>query len=393
MYYFHDIKKRKQLGNFINLALMIGATSLLSACDDAPASSPAAEPPVVGVYKVEPSNVRMLTELPGRTSAYLIAEVRPQVGGILLKRDFTEGTDVKEGQTLYHIDPAPYKATLASADASLESAKLLFSRYSKLASLNVVSQQNLDDAKSQYLQAKANADNARINLNYTEIKSPISGRIGRSNVTQGALVTAGQTNELATVQQLDPIYVDISQPASALVQIREDLESGRLKSDDEGRAKISLEFDNGTKYKQTGTLQFSEVSVNESTGSVTLRAVFPNPDGVLLPGMFVRAQLQQGIRENAILVPQRGVTRDTQGKAVALVVDADNVVEQKNLTTDQSIDGNWLISAGLKPGEQVIVDGLQNVTPGMIVKPVQAAKNSSEGSLSKTSDHKDNTDI
>ncbi|MBK0019479.1 efflux RND transporter periplasmic adaptor subunit [Kosakonia sp. S42] len=393
MHSYQEVTTRKKLVNLFNLTLMIGATNLLSACDETPASTPAAEPPMVGVYKVEPSNVRMFTELPGRTSAYLIAEVRPQVGGILLKRNFTEGSDVKEGQTLYHIDSATYKATLASADANLESSRSLYTRYSKLAALNVVSQQNLDDAKSQYLQAKANVDNAKINLNYTEIKSPISGRIGRSNVTQGALVTAGQTNELATVQQLDPIYVDISQPASALVQLREDLESGHLKSDDEGRAKVSLKFDNGTKYKQSGTLQFSEISVNESTGSVTLRAVFPNPDGILLPGMFVRAQLQQGIRENAILVPQRGVTRDTQGKAIALVVDADNVVQQKDLSTNQSIDGNWLISAGLKPGEQVIVDGLQNVTPGMIVKPVQAAKNSSEGSSSKNTEHKDNADI
>jgi RND family efflux transporter MFP subunit len=346
---------------------------VLSACQSG--SSTASQPqalPEVGVVTLQSRSVPLTIELPGRTSPYLVAEVRPQVNGILLKRLFEEGREVKAGQTLYQIDPAPYRAVLDQAEASLASTRLLDERYSRLIENHAISQQQRDDAHSQFLQAKAAADAARINLGYTRITAPIAGRIGRSAVTQGALLTANQAAPLATVQQLDPIYVDIVQPATALLQLKEDLASGRLKSASHDQAEIRLKLENGQDYPLAGTLQFSEVSVDQSTGSVTLRAVFRNPDGVLLPGMFVRAQLQQGVRERALLVPQRGVTRDTQGKPVALVLDMKNTVQQRPLTTERSVDGQWLVDDGFNPGDRVIVDGWQNVRPGMQAKPVVA---------------------
>ncbi len=366
----YKMSERRRPNSRISAALLIGTCLALAACDKAPPAAAEIAPPEVGVYTVQPRSVRLSTELPGRTNAFLIAEVRPQVGGILLKREFREGTDVNAGQVLYQIDPAPYEATLASAEASLESAQLLAGRYQRLVQSHAISQQQYDDARSQFLQAKAAAQTARINLNYTRITAPISGRIGRSSVTQGALVTASQPSSLATIQQLDPIYVDITQPATLLLQLREDLASGRLKSAGTGQAEVRLKLENGRDYPHAGKLQFSEVSVDESTGAVTLRAVLPNPDGMLLPGMFVRAQLQEGVRNQALLVPQRGVTRDTQGNAIALVLDAKDTVQQRSLTTERSIDGQWLIHDGLEPGERVIVDGVQKVQPGMHVKTV-----------------------
>lgn len=328
--------------------------------------------PEVGVVTVQPRSLHLSTELPGRTSAYLVAEVRPQLSGILLERRFQEGSDVRAGQVLYQINPAPFRATLARAEANLEAARLLSERYDRLVQTRAISQQERDDARSQFLQAQAAVESARIDLDFTRITAPISGRIGRSTVTQGALVTANQAAALATVRQLDPIFVDVVQPSAALLRLREDLASGRLKSAGEGEAEIRLRLENGQEYPLAGKLQFSEVSVDEGTGAVTLRAVFPNPDGVLLPGMFVRAQLREGVREQALLVPQRGVTRDTQGNAVALVLDGNDTVQQRAVSTERSIDGQWLVSAGLEAGDRVVVDGVQNVQPGSQVRPVPA---------------------
>lgn len=355
-------------------ALLISICFALTACEKAPSSSSDVPLTEVGVVTVKPKSVQLSSEFPGRTNAFLIAEVRPQVSGVLLKREFREGSNVSAGQVLYQIDPAPYRATLARAEASLGSAKLLFERYQRLVQTHAISQQQRDDARSQYLQAKAVVESARIDLNYTRIAAPISGHIGRSTVTQGALVTASQTTALATIQQLDPIYVDITQPATTLLELKENLTSGQLKSAGKGQAEIRVMLDNGRTYPHPGTLQFSEVSVDESTGAVTLRAVVPNPEGILLPGMFVRAQLQEGVSEQALLIPQRSVTRDTQGKANALILDDEDRVLQRSLVTERSIDGQWLIRDGLHVGDRVIVDGIQKVQPGMQVKPMPVSE-------------------
>lgn len=355
------------------LAAMLAIACLpLIACTQTDAPTEDAPLPEVGVVTVQPRSLHLSTELPGRTSAYLVAEVRPQLSGILLERRFQEGSDVRAGQVLYQINPAPFRATLARAEANLEAARLLSERYDRLVQTRAISQQERDDARSQFLQAQAAVESARIDLDFTRITAPISGRIGRSTVTQGALVTANQAAALATVRQLDPIFVDVVQPSAALLRLREDLASGRLKSAGEGEAEIRLRLENGQEYPLAGKLQFSEVSVDEGTGAVTLRAVFPNPDGVLLPGMFVRAQLREGVREQALLVPQRGVTRDTQGNAVALVLDGNDTVQQRAVSTERSIDGQWLVSAGLEAGDRVVVDGVQNVQPGSQVRPVPA---------------------
>ncbi|MBJ9993778.1 efflux RND transporter periplasmic adaptor subunit [Pseudomonas sp. S33] len=353
------------------IAFPIVVSIALTGCNKSETSVAAPTPPEVDVVTLAVSSTPLSTELPGRTTAFLVAEVRPQVGGLLEKRAFQEGAEVKAGQVLYQIDAAPYRATLSRAEAMLESSQLLAKRYEALVKTHAISQQQFDDARSQFLQAKAAAESARIDLGYTRITAPISGRIGRSTLTQGALVTANQTNPLATIQQLDPIYVDITQPATALLQLKEDLASGRLKTTGGGQAEVHLKLENGRDYPHAGKLQFSEVSVDPSTGAVTLRAVFPNPDGILLPGMFVRTQLQEGVRDQAILVAQRAVTRDTQGKAVALVIGAQDTVEQRALTTERALDGQWLVSEGLHAGDRVIVDGIQHVQPGMKVKPVE----------------------
>lgn len=331
-------------------------------------------PPEVGIMTLQPRSVQLSTQLPGRTVPYMVAEVRPQVGGILRERAFTEGSDVKAGQPLYRIDPAPYQAALSRAQASLDAAQSLIRRYEQLIKTRAISQQQYDDARSQYLQAKAAVETARIDLGYTRIAAPISGRIGRSSVTQGALLTANQADALATVQQLDPIYVDIVQPSAALLQLRDDLDSGRLKSTGEGQAEIRLELENGKDYAHPGKLQFSEVTVDESTGAVTLRAVFPNPDGVLLPGMFVTASLQEGVKEQALLVPQRGVSRDSQGRAIAYVVNDEDTVELRPVQTERSLDGQWLIRDGLRAGDRLIVDGLQRIQAGASVRPIDSGR-------------------
>ncbi|HCF4731916.1 TPA: multidrug efflux RND transporter periplasmic adaptor subunit MexA [Pseudomonas aeruginosa] len=349
-------------------ALLV-AISALSGCGKSEAPPPA-QTPEVGIVTLEAQTVTLNTELPGRTNAFRIAEVRPQVNGIILKRLFKEGSDVKAGQQLYQIDPATYEADYQSAQANLASTQEQAQRYKLLVADQAVSKQQYADANAAYLQSKAAVEQARINLRYTKVLSPISGRIGRSAVTEGALVTNGQANAMATVQQLDPIYVDVTQPSTALLRLRRELASGQLERAGDNAAKVSLKLEDGSQYPLEGRLEFSEVSVDEGTGSVTIRAVFPNPNNELLPGMFVHAQLQEGVKQKAILAPQQGVTRDLKGQATALVVNAQNKVELRVIKADRVIGDKWLVTEGLNAGDKIITEGLQFVQPGVEVKTV-----------------------
>ena len=328
--------------------------------------------PQVGVVTLEAKPFALTSEVPGRTSAYRIAEVRPQVNGIIQKRLFTEGSEVKAGQQLYQIDPATYEAAYKSAQATQLSAKSLADRYKLLVSDKAVSQQAYDEARAASLQADAALEQARIDLRYTKVMAPISGRIGRSAVTEGALVSNGQANAMATIQQLDPIYVDVTQSSKELLRLRRDLAEGRLQKASESAAKVALKLEDGSRYAHEGTLEFSEVAVDEGTGSVTLRAVFPNPDHLLLPGMFVHAELLSGVKQNAILAPQQGVTRNQRGEPTAMVVNAENKVEQRVLKADRTAGSAWLVEDGLKEGDRLITEGLQFVQPGAEVKAVPA---------------------
>lgn len=354
---------------------------------------PPAGPPEVGIVTMQPARLELTTELPGRTAPHLIAEVRPQVGGIIQKRLFTEGTDVKEGDVLYQIDPATYqaafnsaKASLARAEANLAPAKLRAERYAELVKINAISKQEYDDAAAQHMQAKAELEaakaaleTARINFGYTRITAPISGRIGRSSVTTGALVSANQPAALAVIQQLDPIYVDITQSSSDMLRLKQALASGQLKKAGKDQTRVKLLLEDGSKYTHEGRFKFSEVTVDQSTGSITLRTIFPNPKGDLLPGMFVRAVVMEGVNDRAILVPQRGVTRNPAGEAVAMVAGAGDKVEIRTIKTTRAVGDNWLVSEGLKAGDRVIVEGLQRAKPGSVVKPVPfGAKTSAE---------------
>ncbi len=341
-------------------------------------------PAEVGVITIQPQRVALTTELSGRTSAHLIAEVRPQVNGIVKKRLFTEGADVRAGEVLYRIDPAPYqaaydsaKAALARAEANLVPVKLKAGRYQELVKINAVSQQDYDDASALLKQAeadiaanKAALETARINLAYTKVTAPISGRIGRSTVTDGALVTANQASPLATIQQLSSMYVDVTQSSAELLRLKQSLASGLLKSDGASQAKVKLILEDGSAYPLTGILKFSEVTVDQSTGSVTLRAIFPNPKQILLPGMFVRAIVEEGINEKAILVPQRGVTRNPAGNAMVMVVGEGEKMEPRMISVARTIGDNWLVSEGLNPGDRVILEGIQKARPGTPVKAV-----------------------
>ena len=367
------------------LVAMAGGLAL-SACGKSPAAGAAGGggPAEVGVYTVQAAALPISTELNGRTAAFRIAEVRPQVGGIIQQRLFNEGAEIRQGEALYQIDPATYQAafdsaqaTLAKVEANVTVSRLKVERYQELVKIKAVSQQDFDEASATLKQgeadvaaARAAVANARINLGYTRISAPIGGRIGRSSVTPGALVTANQASALATVQQLDPIYVDVTQTSTELMRLKRDLASGALKRNGKDAAKVSLVLEDGTVYPQSGSLQFSEVSVDAGTGSVTLRAVFPNPKQDLLPGMYVRARLEEGVDEAAILVPQQGVTRDAKGNAVALVLNAENKVEQRQLQTRRALGDQWQVTDGLKAGERLIVEGLQKVKPGASAKPV-----------------------
>ncbi|MFI8738579.1 membrane fusion protein, multidrug efflux system [Pseudomonas sp. NFACC19-2] len=329
--------------------------------------------PQVGVVTLEAKPFALTSEVPGRTSAYRIAEVRPQVNGIIQKRLFTEGSEVKAGQQLYQIDPATYEAAFKSAQATQLSAKSLADRYKLLVADKAVSQQAYDEARAAGLQADAALEQARIDLRYTKVMAPISGRIGRSAVTEGALVSNGQANAMATIQQLDPIYVDVTQSSKELLRLRRDLAEGRLQKASDSAAKVALKLEDGSRYAHEGTLEFSEVAVDESTGSVTLRAVFPNPDHLLLPGMFVHAELLSGVKQNAILAPQQGVTRNQRGEPTAMVVGADNKVELRVLKADRTTGSAWLVEEGLNEGDRLITEGLQFVQPGAEVKAVPAS--------------------
>ncbi|ALK32685.1 efflux RND transporter periplasmic adaptor subunit [Burkholderia plantarii] len=361
------------------------AAALLAACGKQDAAPPPPAPEV-GVVTVQPQAVPVITELPGRTNAFLMAQVRARVDGIVLRREFTEGSDVKAGQRLYKIDPAPYlatlnsaKATLAKAQANLVSTNAQAARYKVLVAANAVSKQDYDNAVASAGQAaadvasgKAAVDTAQINLGYTDVLSPISGRVGISQVTPGAYVQASAATLMSTVQQLDPMYVDLTQSSLDGLKLRQDIQSGRVKTAGPNAAKVSLILEDGRTYSTEGKLQFTDVTVDQTTGSVTIRAIFPNPNRVLLPGMFVRARIEEGVNDNAFLVPQIGVQHDPKGQPTALVVGQDNKVATHVLKTTGTYGQDWIVEGGLQAGDRVIVQGVAKVQPGMTVKPVAA---------------------
>ena len=368
------------------LALIAPSTVLVAGCQRPPAAKAAALAPEVGVITVRPTTVQRITELPGRTSAVTSSDVRPQITGVILRRLFTEGSEVKEGQQLYEIDPRPYKAALDQAmaqraqdQAQLEAAQLDLTRFQQLATHEFATRQQLDNQQAlvNRLIAAVAADTAavetaQINLSYTKVFSPISGRIGHSTVTPGALVTANQAAALATITQLDPIYVDVSQSAATLLRLNRELAAAELEKSGEGAAKVTLKLEDGSTYLLPGTLQFTEVNVNEGTGTVLLRAIFPNPQRLLLPGMYVHAAVVEGINRNGILVPQQAISRNTHGDATVLVVGEDDKAELRVIETGPAIEDKWVVTSGLRPGEQVIVDGLQNTRSGAAVRPLAA---------------------
>ncbi|GMV65361.1 MAG: efflux RND transporter periplasmic adaptor subunit [Candidatus Omnitrophica bacterium] len=425
------------------LSLALGVLLLASSGCQQQQAETVFETPEVATITVKTEPVELTTELPGRTSAYLVSEIRPQVNGLIQKRLFIEGSDIKQGQDLYQIDPAPFEAALDNSEASLLAARkdaeraraalaaTIASVTREVANLELAEsnlrrndelyrqgaipassldqyvtqakvaeaalkaaraqvesdRQSIAAAEAAILQAEAAVKIARINLGYTRITAPISGRIGKSNVTDGALVTAYQPLALATVQQLDPIYVDVSQSISALLYLKQSMEEGTLNQNGSKQKKVKLILDDGMVYTSEGTLQFRDVTVDPSTGAVTVRIVFPNPDGVLLPGMFVRAVAMEGINEQAILVPQQSVSRDPKGNPLALVVGPDAKVEQKSLTLDRPIGNKWLVTAGLKEGDHLIVEGLQKIRPGDSVNEVPFEEEQQEDMDQSTSSH------
>ncbi|EPJ5251184.1 efflux RND transporter periplasmic adaptor subunit [Klebsiella aerogenes] len=362
------------------LSSLIISVVLLTGCDNSGNQQAQPQAPQVSVHVVHSEPLSVTTELPGRTSAFRVAEVRPQVSGIILKRNFVEGSDIKAGESLYQIDPATYQAAWnsakgdeAKAEAAAAIAHLTVKRYVPLLGTQYISQQEYDQAVATARQAdadvvaaKAAVENARINLAYTKVTSPIDGRIGKSSVTEGALVTNGQADAMATVQQLDPIYVDVTESSNDFMRLKQE----SLQRGDDSKS-VQLIMENGQPYSLKGSLQFSDVTVDESTGSITLRAVFPNPQHTLLPGMFVRARIDEGVNPQAILVPQQGVTRTPRGDATVLIVNAQNQVENREVTAAQAIGDKWLITSGLQNGDKVIVSGLQKVRPGVTVKATE----------------------
>ncbi|HEV7402346.1 MAG TPA: efflux RND transporter periplasmic adaptor subunit [Chthoniobacteraceae bacterium] len=360
------------------------AAALVAGCHKKDADGPGGPggPMEVSVLTIAPAPVTLTQDLPGRISAFRVAEVRARVDGIVLKRLFTEGHDVTEGQVLYEIDPAPYQAaldsaqgTLARAEANVATARLKEERYKQLLSNKVISKQDYDDAlanartfDADVLTGRAAVKTARIKLDYTSVTSPVAGRIGISQVTEGAYVQASVANLLATVQQLDPVYVDVNQASSELLRLKRELADGRLKADKTGRAQVKLIHETGETYPEEGTLEMSDVTVNATTNSITVRAIFPNPRGELLPGLFVRARLEEGNSPDAILVPQFAVSRNSKGEPTTMVVGANSTVELRVLQTPRTVGNQWLVTAGLKPGDQVIVDNLQKIRPGAPIK-------------------------
>ena len=360
---------------------------LLASCGPKTSGPPPAAPGLqgpteVGVKTIATTAVTLTQDLPGRISAFRVAEVRARVSGIVLKRLFKEGSDVKEGQVLYEIDPAQYEAsydsalgTLARAEAGLNSAQLKLNRMQSLIDSHAISKQDFDEAsgsqkvnQAEVLLGKAAVKTAKINLDYTKVSAPITGRIGLSQVTEGAYVRTDQATLLTTVQQLDRVYVDVNQPSSDLLRLKQALASGKLKANDSGQARVKLVYENGDIYSEEGSLEVSDVTVNTLTNSVTVRAVFPNPRGDLLPGMFVRARLEEGTTPDAILVPQLAVTRNSKGEPTAMVVGAESKVELRILETPRAVGSQWLVTSGLKPGDQLIINNLQKIRPGAPVK-------------------------
>ncbi len=373
--------------SFVPCALAIGLLAVAGCSRSGGQAGFANRVPDVGVVVIRYQPTLLTTELPGRTSPYQEADVRPQVNGILIKRQFEEGGTVHAGQSLYQIDPSPYqaafesaKAALANAEANLVTTRAKSERYANLLKQNAIAPQDYDDAlaarkqaEANVLQQQANLESARINLGYTNITAPVTGRIGRSLVTVGALVTANQSNVLATIDTLDPIYVDINQSSSELLALKKALAGGQLNGGTTETARATLVLEDGSAYPLDGTLKFSEASVDPNTGAVVLRAVFPNPKGLLLPGMYVRARIVEGVNPRAILAPQQGVSRDEKGEPTALVVDSHGIARLRVLQSSQAVGNAWLVTAGLAPGDRMIVDGLQSVQPGAPVHAVPAA--------------------
>ena len=387
-----------------SLALLFASSSLiLAGCNDSQSAvNTAPKDPEVGVVTLAPQSTTLKSELAGRTAAQMVAQIRPQVGGIVQKRAFTEGAMVKAGDLLYQIDPASYqsaqasaKASLARAEATAAAARLKAKRQADLFAIEAISQQDNEDAQTALQQAEADVASARaaletatINLERTRIVSPIAGRAETSTVTPGALVTANQETALTTVQQLDPIYVDIPQSSLEVLQLRKALASGSLKSEGDA-ARIQLVLEDGSTYAHEGKLQFAGVTVNTTTGAVTLRALVPNPEHLLMPGMYVRARLDKGTDPGALLVPQPAIGRDNTGKATALVVTPENKVEQRKVEVAEAIGTNWRVTDGLKAGERVVVEGSSKVRPGQRVRvvdvPVVTGATPSEGAQTKVS--------
>ncbi|MET0365056.1 MAG: efflux RND transporter periplasmic adaptor subunit [Sphingobium sp.] len=360
---------------------ILAIVALLAGCSAQEAPPPA--PPKVGIVTLRQEPVTLTNELPGRVTAAETSEVRPQISGVIRRRLFAEGSMVKAGQVLYEIEDAPYRATLgtaqgnlAKAQAAIEATRLQAERYRSLIGINAVSRQDLDNAESTARQARADVasqkssvDSARVNLDFTRIRAPISGRIGRSIYTPGALVQAGQADALATILRTDSVYVDVTQSAAQILDLKTAMKDGALGRGAQDSARVQLILPNGKTYPVEGRLQFSEVGVDPDTGTVTLRATFPNSDGFLMPGMYVRARLVEGVRQQAILAPQQGITRDPRGRATALVVNAQNKVEQRTVTADRPVGDKWIITSGLKAGDRLIVEGLMGLTPGATVQP------------------------
>ncbi|QAY84020.1 efflux RND transporter periplasmic adaptor subunit [Pseudomonas arsenicoxydans] len=356
----------RRIGCVLPLAALI-----LAGCQE-PQNTVVPKTPDVGVVTLQNEDVLLSSDLPGRTSAYRVAEVRPQVSGIIQKRFFNEGAQVSKGQQLYQIDPASYQAAAEKAQANLDTTRNLAERYKRLVESKAISRQQYDDADANFKQALAELKMARINLEYTRVLAPISGRISRSNITEGALVTTGQIEALASINQLDPIYVDVTQASTSMLKLRREMESGQLIMAGPNQVQVQLTLEDGSAYELPGSLKFSEVTVDPGTGAVTLRAAFPNPNDILLPGMFVHARLTEGVRQQAILVPQQGITRDLKGQATALVVGADNKAELREVKTMRTLGNKWLIESGLKAGDRVITEGVQLAKPGMSLNPVPA---------------------
>lgn len=369
----------------VAVGLILGGMVLGGCGQQNPGNRPSpGGPPEVAVVTIQPKRLVITNELTGRTSANLVAEVRPQVGGIVQQRLFTEGSDVRVGQLLFRIDPAPFqaaldnaKAALSRSEANLSTVRMKAERLRELVAEKAVSAQEYDDAAAALKQIeadiqywKATVETAGINLKYTSVTAPISGRIGRSNITEGALVTASQPTPLATIQRLDPMYVDVPQSTTEVLRLQRRLEEGRLQHNGEIRNKVRLILEDQVQYPWVGTLQFRDVTVDPTTGSVNLRVVFPNPKNTLLPGMFVRAVVEEGVNKKALLVPQQAVSRNPKGDPVTLIVDKEGKVQQRMLTIDRAIGDTWLVSSGLAPGDRVIMEGIQKIRPGVSVKVV-----------------------